>query len=203
MWKYGYIDDDKYANYTRTCERRNFQEYLEDLDDNDFFNVIAVPTEDEKSDQSGERVVSLAFWSLVKHEDLDALQITYKLRAIKANCSERPDINMTRALDLEQQFERVALPYIANLTEPQLYLGLLATHPDFDGCGYGAAQVEIGLKRAAHASMPVTLISTPAGYPLYDELGFRSIANLTFVMLDHLGTLWEEYMRWDAEPDVY
>lgn len=44
--------------------------------------------------------------------------------------------------------------------------------------------------------MPVTLFATPAGYPLYDSMGFESVKNATMPMLDGLGELWFEVMRW-------
>lgn len=47
--------------------------------------------------------------------------------------------------------------------------------------------------------MPVTLLATPAGYPLYDSLGFESVENATISMLDGLGELWFEVMRWGVE----
>jgi len=49
--------------------------------------------------------------------------------------------------------------------------------------------------------MPVTLLSSPAGYPLYDSLGFESVKNATVGMLDGLGELWFEVMRWGWEGE--
>ena len=47
--------------------------------------------------------------------------------------------------------------------------------------------------------MPVTLLATPAGYPLYDSLGFEGVKNATMPMLDRLGELWFEVMRWGMD----
>ena len=203
LWQYAYIDDDKYANYTWTCTRKALQEQWQDLSAGSFVNVIAVAHEGERSGQRNDTVVSVAAWSWLKPGDFEALPFTSKLHALHSKCSEHLDLNVTRAADFERQFKQIADPYIRDLTEPQLYLGLLATHPDWDGHGFGAAQVEVGLEKATLADTPVTLIATPAGYPLYDSLGFRSLANLTFVKLDHLGTLWQEYMRWDAKKENF
>lgn len=199
LWQYVYIDDDKYANYTWTCLRKAVQEQWEDLSARNSVNVIAVPNDTARVGERNETVVSIAAWAWVKPEDFEAQQFTRELHALHSKCSKELDVNVTRAADFERQFDEIAVPYIRDLPEPQLYLGLLATHPDWDGHGLGAAQVEVGLRKAARANTPVTLIATPAGFPLYDSLGFRSLANLTFVKLDNLGTLWEEYMRWDAK----
>jgi len=50
--------------------------------------------------------------------------------------------------------------------------------------------------------LPVTLLASPAGYPLYDSLGFESVVNATMEMLDGLGELWFEVMRWGWVGEV-
>ena len=49
--------------------------------------------------------------------------------------------------------------------------------------------------------VPVTLLATPAGYPLYKSLGFESVANVTLNLLDGYngGITWIEYMQWFSD----
>jgi GNAT superfamily N-acetyltransferase len=126
------------------------------------------------------------------------------------DCSLQLDLNITRVEHLMPQMQAAMQTFIDGAYERQLYLGVLATHPDWDGHGFGAAQVEWGLKLAQAEEtrlsllqgkpikLPVTLLATPAGYPLYKSLGFESVANVTFELLAPFpqSTTWWEYMRW-------
>jgi hypothetical protein len=128
-------------------------------------------------------------------------------------CSLHLDLNLVRAAHLLPQIQAAEKKYIEDAYEHQLYLGVLATHPDWDGHGFGAAQVEWGMEKAKaeekllpqiegrKVKVPVTLMSTPAGYPLYKSLGFESVANVTIALLDNFdgGTTWFEYMRWFSD----
>jgi len=124
-------------------------------------------------------------------------------------CSLHLDMNIVRALHLSSQVEAAEQKYIHDMYEYQFYLGALGTHPDWDGHGFGATQVEWGIEKAKleeerlsklegrRVRLPVTLLATPAGYPLYKSLGFESAANITLELLDNFegGTAWFEYMR--------
>ncbi|KAK1080409.1 hypothetical protein LTR33_005569 [Friedmanniomyces endolithicus] len=203
-WQYAHLHDDDYTNYTWTCTRRFFRGEWQSLHrSRTFANVITVPRDGGQyfsSDRAGERVVSFGVWNWMKPQE-DAADSSFPFRphqlhaTLGGKCSDHLDVNTTRAADLAQQLSLAVEKYIRNLTERQLYLNLLATHPDWDGHGFGAEQVELGLREAARVGMPVTLLASPAGWPLYDSLGFRSLANITHEMFDGLGMLWSEYMR--------
>ena len=132
------------------------------------------------------------------------------LPGIDLPCSLHLDINLIRALHLMGQLDRAEKEFIEDAYEYQFYLGLLATHPDWDGHGFGAEEVEWGLEWAKEeeerlswelgreVKVPVTLLATPAGYPLYKSLGFESVANFTIELLEG-GTTWYEYMRWESD----
>ncbi|KAK0251621.1 hypothetical protein LTR91_002458 [Friedmanniomyces endolithicus] len=207
-WQYAHSHDDDYTDYTWTCTRQFFQGEWESLHPSrTFINVIAVPRDGGQHHDDnlrGESVVSFGVWNWMKpQEEVADSSFPFRPHQLHAapggKCSEHLDVNTTRAADLAQQLSLAVEKYIRNLTEPQLYLNLLATHPDWDGHGFGARQVEVGLKEATRVGMPVTLLASPAGWPLYDSLGFRSLANITHEMFDGLGTLWSEYMRWDEK----
>ena len=204
IWQYYHVDDDRYANYTWTCLRRNLQEQWDHLSASAFVNVVAVPQHERQVSGRSERVVSYAAWLWINREQDEASLFSPQLlhAVLMEKCSDHLDVNVTRVTDLEKQLNVIQDRYVNNSTEPQLYLGSLGTHPDWDGHGFAAEQVEVGLREAALAELPVTLIATPAGYPVYDSLGFRSLANITIAALDGLGPFWLEYMRWDAEERV-
>lgn len=129
---------------------------------------------------------------------------------IELPCSLHLDMNLIRALHLSRQFLAADEQYIKDAYEYQLYLGLLATHPDWDGHGFAAAQLRWGMELAKsrekdllltegkRVKIPVTLIATPAGYPLYKSMGFESVSNITLELLENFngGTTWVEYMVW-------
>jgi GNAT superfamily N-acetyltransferase len=119
-------------------------------------------------------------------------------------------MNLIRALHLSPQLQAAEEKYIYDVYDYQLYLGLLATYPDWNGHGFGAAKVKWGMQKAKaekerlsqvegrQIEIPVTLLATLAGYPLYKSLGFESVAKVTFHLLDKFGggTTLFEYMRW-------
>ena len=125
-------------------------------------------------------------------------------------CSANLDTNLIRLAHLLPQLIAAEDQYITDAYEFQLYLGTLATHPDWDGHGFGAAHVRWGIRKAESEAqrlskqlgrrvrIPVTLLATPAGHTLYKELGFEEAANITFKLLNGFngGETWYEYMRY-------
>lgn len=196
--RYLTIDQKKFNNYTRTCMRQQVQYMFDHKPDTIHVNVIAVPVK-----SGGERVVSFGFWkTLVPGQSpLLASNVASEglsFASMALSCAKHHDINMTRWADYERQGNAAIEKHIQQSETTQLYLELLATHPDSDGHGFGAAHMAWGVSQAAARDMPVTLIATPAGYPLYKSVGFESKANVTIKMLDGLGDLWMEFMRWDS-----
>ncbi|OJD32508.1 gnat family [Diplodia corticola] len=55
------------------------------------------------------------------------------------------------------------------------YLTSLATHPDHQGKGVGAALVRWGIEQGERDGVPVYLEATPDGYFLYKKLGFEQV----------------------------
>ena len=183
--------------------------------------VITVPSrsnghsesEQEAEAEEEDLVVSFSFWSIRTRkyggdgeieEPQEATNPLTSFSSLAAALQSRcggmaPGTNLTRAMDFQRQNDAYEYKYFDKAYPHQLYLKLLATHPDWDGNGFGARHVEWGqqLSLELEPRMPVTLFASPAGYPLYDSLGFESVKNATIAMLDGLGDLWFEVMRWE------
>ncbi|MBE7119695.1 GNAT family N-acetyltransferase [Bacillus cereus] len=56
-------------------------------------------------------------------------------------------------------------------------IGMLIVHPDFQRKGIGRILLNNSLK-VTHPSLPITLIATKAGEPLYESYGFKSITTI-------------------------
>lgn len=214
--------DEAGEEYIWTCEREEllalFQQHAGDYR----FQVITVP---ESTSLSGEKVVSVSVWDVSRTEyhrdDEDGPPLItlspllgYSLSKTTYssveyshvsgfNCSAHLDMNLTRANHLHQVLEDAEHRFLIEPLGAQLYLGLLATHPSWDGNGFaaqhlrwGKAQLEL-LRKPTGESLPMTLLATPAGYPLYIEEGFRGLKNITTERLDGKGLLWHEAMSYE------
>lgn len=212
--------DEAGEEYTWTCQRDGylalFQQHAADYR----FQVITVP---ESTSLSGEKVVSVSVWdvSRTEHHRDNELPFTslsplfgrspsqmahgnanYK-HLSGFNCSAHLDMNVTRALHFQHFMENAERKYLTEPLGAQLYLGLLATHPDWDGNGFaaqhlrwGKAQLEL-LGKPSGDKLPMTLMATPAGYPLYIDEGFRGLKNVTMERLDGKGFFWHEAMSYE------
>lgn len=144
--------------------------------------------------------VSVAVWNL--RSDEGNQEFVYHLESL--NCSTLPGMNTTRASDFERQMAVIEKEYFSTAYPQQLYLNILATHPSWDGHGFAARLVNWGKdisRELADKAWTVTLLATPAGFPLYDSLGFDSVANVTISMLERVNgmdNLWFEVMRWQG-----
>lgn len=165
-----------------------------------FGKVITVP---DPAGEMGDRAVALGIWVILTRDEAldfqkqDVFALGNSLLHVTRSCDPLPGLNVTRGEDVERQEQGIMEKYFYEAYEKQLYLNLLATHPDWDGNGFGARHCNWGMILAQELDVPLTLFATPAGWPLYDSLGFESVKNVTTTMLDSLGTLWHEVMRWN------
>ncbi|KAK3672044.1 hypothetical protein LTR78_008014 [Recurvomyces mirabilis] len=207
--QYTQFPDPSLRNYTHRCYLQLFEKDWARFEANEltFANVITVPRgPDEMESMRSKKVVSFAFWRWleVKQERSSSFQFQpFHPLALRheGKCSDHLDTNTTREAQVIAYMDDIERKYYSNLTHTELYLNVIATHPDWDGHGFGAAQVEYGLGKAKEAGANVTLVATPAGHPLYASLGFEAVANVTMQMFDGLGVLWLEYMRWNFEAE--
>jgi hypothetical protein len=214
-WQYTMPEYQRYKDYTRYCLRESLAQQWDDIDtDTIFVKVVAVP-DATASGGRNERVVAVSAWALTARNatatsatqcnvaqmlqhgpPLCASQFGATDNNSRYNCSAELDTNQTRAADLDRQLDEAKTRYIDEVYPKQLYLGSLATHPDWDGHGFAALSLHWGIELAKALEEPVTLIATPAGYPLYNDTRFRSLKNVSIETLHGWegGSLWYEMM---------
>ncbi|KAK2070063.1 hypothetical protein P8C59_004596 [Phyllachora maydis] len=66
-----------------------------------------------------------------------------------------------------------------------MFLRILLCHPDYRRRGAGSELVQWGLKRAVARGLDATLFSSPMGYSLYRQLGFRECGRFLCVVIFH------------------
>jgi hypothetical protein len=215
VWQYAIPEYQRWKDYTWHCAQAALKQQWDNLDtDTTFIQVVAVP-DTNASNERNERVVAFGTWVLKERDNTVTSakehssqifqigtrdwksQLDTSNTSSKYNCSANLDRNQTRTADFERQF-RAKTRFLDKAYPKQLYLNTLATHPDWDGYGFAVMNLHWGFELANTSKIPVTLIATPAGYPLYDDIGFRGIKNITIETLDGWGNglLWFEAMEY-------
>lgn len=216
---------DKDPEYTWTCQREAFKRILLNPQAGGpvVVKVISVP---DLSLPRKERVVSLGAWMygyLQQDSNTSSPSASFTglnsglfsipmvhdvANEVEFDCNAHLDMNMTRALHYEKALSEAQNDYLLKPYGSQLYLGLLATHPEWDGNGFAARQIHWGKEIIAEMNqapehsdhrLPLTLIGTPAGYPLYISEGFEGLKNITIERLDGEGVLWIEAMKYEEK----
>lgn len=212
LWQYTMPAYQRWKDYIWHCQQAAIEQQWDNLDtDTTFVQVVAVP-DTNASNGRNERVVAFGIWKLKERDNIVTsalehssqigmrdwkIQLDTSNNSSKYNCSANLGRNQTRTADFERQFDAKS-QFLDKAYPEQLYLNTLATHPDWDGYGFAALNLHWGFELANTYKIPVTLIATPAGYPLYDDIGFRSIKNITIETLDGWGEgiLWFEVMEY-------
>ena len=226
---------DQYSKYHWECMRQDVLDAFKQVRERDgvYFNVIDAPIEKKDVDEVGSgdegdhghpqemKVVAIAAWIRYARED-DVEESQTSLPALfsslypdvgvreskqaKTNCSLHLDMNITRAEHFSRQFSAYKDHYIETAYDKQVYLALLATHPDYDGRGFGAMHCEWGKELARRwgeeleEKVNVTLMATPPGYSLYSTIGFESVKNLSFTRVEGdkpKELCWQEVMEYE------
>ncbi|KAK9415811.1 hypothetical protein SUNI508_10111 [Seiridium unicorne] len=194
-WKYLHQFQDEHPGYQWECSRKSLEDFFRHRPSNaPIVRVISVP---DQTSESGSRVVSFSIWQFNKTRETIGSP-AHLMFLDSGNCSQRLDVNKTRAEDYAKQMADMEKTYLDDVYEQQVYLGLLATHPKWDGNGFAAVHLHWGMALADNMGLPTTLIATPAGYPLYKSIGFEDIYNGTITRLDGLGVFWHEAMIYSA-----
>ncbi|KAJ4419383.1 hypothetical protein N0V82_004965 [Gnomoniopsis sp. IMI 355080] len=226
---WGYVRQfaDIYPDYTWNCLREMFnQTYLNNSEmAPGGFKVITVP---DQLSYRKEKVVSISIWDfnyLRQASDKSLLSTSlaglgvimpsrtaYNVQpAVEGfDCKAHLDMNITRARQVEEVMKEAGDKYLLKPYGQQLVLALLATHPDWDGNGFAARHIHWGKETLAEINhgpehlkhrVPLTLIGTPAGYPLYVSEGFEGVRNITIERLDGKGIIWMEAMKYEQEEN--
>lgn len=88
-------------------------------------------------------------------------------------CSLHLEQNTTRVTSFNEQFTLLRRPYIVDAYTRQLYLEILATHPDFQGRGHASELVRWGVEKAREMGVKtVTVVCEQQVVRFYRENGF-------------------------------
>jgi GNAT superfamily N-acetyltransferase len=189
-FKYVHQFRDQYPGYYRRCWGQSIHRMLAGPQANDTaWRVLSIP---DKTAQKGTRVVSVSSWDFMgtSNESFWSMAAADGGGGYDDDCAKRLDENVTRADYQLQQLMAAKKTFIDNAYGAQVYLGGLATHPNWDGHGFAAVLVHWGMALAHKMAVPATLIGSPAGHPLYRSLGFEDVKNLTIKSLDGPERSW-------------
>jgi predicted N-acetyltransferase YhbS len=64
-----------------------------------------------------------------------------------------------------------------NYGEKQIYLGMLACHPDYQKRGAGEMLVRWGIDKGRAEGLTPTLFASPMGMKLYTRLGYKDVGS--------------------------
>ena len=91
---------------------------------------------------------------------------------------ERRDANIARHTAFRANISVAKRQMFDNkFGDQQLYLDLLACHPDYRGRGAGEMLVKWGLEKAKAEGLTVTLYASPMGGRVYSRLGFKRVGS--------------------------
>ncbi|KAI0175406.1 hypothetical protein BJ166DRAFT_514701 [Pestalotiopsis sp. NC0098] len=195
-WNYVHQFEDEYPGLAWMCARNAYKSIFEE--DAAFHYVIRVIAVPDQTAPTSSRVVSFSLWDFNRtgqhHSTFFPVDI-----AGTGNCSYRPDLNTTRNEQYLGSILENEEKYLDAVYEHQVYLGGLATHPQWDGHGFAKTHLDWGMAIADSMELPTTLTATKAGHPLYKSVGFEDLHNGTIVRLDGKGIIWHEVMKYSAE----
>ena len=195
-WKYGYQYMDKYPREHHDCMYNQIHQALRLTDV--YAQVALLPNITEPHEAVPIATALWALGPLGRTKAKDARSISLFSMMMQTMCLHR-DLNMTRLIDFDRQVKDAQDRYLDSVyaRQDQLYLGMLATHPDYQRHGAGAALVNAGISMGKHTyegeNVTATLIATEAGEPLYMHLGWRSMHNFTVRSLDVINGTREEW----------
>ncbi|ETS73057.1 hypothetical protein PFICI_15232 [Pestalotiopsis fici W106-1] len=194
-WDYLHQFQDKYPGYAWQCARDVYKSVLEDDSPDAYvFKVIAVP---DRTARSGSRVVSFSVWDFNRTGMPDSTFASLMFGGT-GNCSQRLDTNTTRVDHYYKSILESEKKYLDAVFKHQVYVGGLATHPQWDGHGFAKTHLDWGMEIADNLGLPTTLTGTEAGHPLYKSVGFEDLHNTTIERLDGKGIIWHEVMKYSG-----
>ncbi|MCJ1387862.1 hypothetical protein MMC18_000705 [Xylographa bjoerkii] len=114
----------------------------------------------------------------VEKSPVDKASETKPKTKVPPDPPERRDANPARMIALSECADRAkGKLFDKKYGEKQLYLGMLACHPDYQKRGAGNALCQWGLATAKAEDLTITLFASPAGIRLYTKLGFKLVGS--------------------------
>lgn len=210
-FKYTTPGYEQYKDYAKYCAREEIKRKWDDIAWKDMIVKVITVSDDHASNLRKNRAVATAVWMpkrKMNDRDGEVLvesiwDVMYDQQAVSLpanrnsppyDCSLHLGANATRMEDFMRQLKQAKKDNIDSQFTNHLHLTVLATHPTWDGHNFAAMNLHWGMQFAKVQGIPITLMATPEGYPLYDGLGFQSLKNVTIQKLDGEGELWYEAM---------
>ncbi|OTA57912.1 acyl-CoA N-acyltransferase [Hypoxylon sp. EC38] len=141
------------------------QEYREYLEQPDKYAVIIVTASDNDN-----KAVALSVWDIYiskAHQGSDL-----GVPDDPKEPTRRRDANASHFRKFKQQMHEEFDAHFGQYGDDQIHLWLLATHPDFRRRGAGTRLCRWGLEQASQRSLYTTVLASPMGRSLYEELSF-------------------------------
>ncbi|KAI1087832.1 acyl-CoA N-acyltransferase [Rostrohypoxylon terebratum] len=148
------------------------QEYREYLEQTDKYSVIIVTASD-----NDKKAIALSVWDIsisTAHRGSD-LGIPDDPTE---NC-RREDANPARFRKFKERMSEAFEKYFGKYGTDQIHLWLLATRPAFRRRGAGTRLCRWGLEQASQKSVYATVLASPMGKCLYEELNFDNCGSFS------------------------
>lgn len=115
---------------------------------------------------------------------------------------EHRDMNLTRAIPFGHDSTVALRKYIEEPFGPtQLYLDLIAVHPEYQLHGAGTRLVSRGIEIGRKEGVNVTLAALPTSEGFYAHIGFYSDANFTLKSIDGDKEFRYDVMAYDFDAE--
>ncbi|KAI1409962.1 acyl-CoA N-acyltransferase [Hypoxylon sp. FL1857] len=199
----GFPDDPEFdyrfpyrQNFPEDNRKWIVQEYREYLEQPDKYAVIIVTASDNDN-----KAVALSVWDISiskAHRGSDLGVPDDPEQQIR-----RRDANASHFRKFKQQMCEEFDSYFGKYGDNQVHLWLLATHPDFRRRGAGTRLCRWGLEWASQQSLYTTVLASPMGRSLYEELSFVECGSF-MVQVDGEAEkleIWAMTYEKDKEPE--
>ncbi|KAK4145294.1 acyl-CoA N-acyltransferase [Dichotomopilus funicola] len=149
------------------------QEYREYLEQPDKYAVVVITAEDNDN-----RPVALSVWDLnvtIPHQGGDL-----GIPDDDSRVPRRHDANPSHFREFARRMTQGFQDFFGALGHDQIHLWLLCTSPAFRRRGAGTQLCRWGINLAAHQGVHTTVLASPMGKKLYEQLGF--VLNGSFII---------------------
>ena len=121
------------------------------------------------------------------------------------NCTDRPEYSEAWMEAMRNKTNAAAQRNFNDVygQHNHFYLAELATHPDYQRLGAGTALLRQGMEYATRERIPITLLATDTGRPLYEHVGFRVVEEVIITVEGREGKIRQTAMVWDPPNDEW